>query len=85
MKYMENMFFRICQNVCLREESELPRRELSLESWRGNRKSFITILYMFIHYFISSPGSSNPQFYLDKMRKGEVLELWERAKETKFC
>ena len=28
MKYMENMFFRICQNTCFREKSELPRREL---------------------------------------------------------
>ena len=56
MKYMENMFLRSCQNTCLREESELPRKELSRVSWRGSRKSlFIIILYMFITSFYFFP------------------------------
>lgn len=62
MKYMENVFFRICQNICLREDSELPRRELSCVSWRGNRKSFITILYLFITSFCFFPRPSTHSF-----------------------
>lgn len=78
---MENMFFRICQNICLREESELPRRELSRVSWRGNRKSFIIILYMFITSFISSSSSFNPWLIQVKMSQCKVLGLWGELKK----
>lgn len=76
MKYMENMFFQICQNIHLREEAELPRRELSYVSWRGNRQSFILVLYMYIHHFVSVPDSSKPQLIEVKASKGKVPGLW---------